>query len=103
VRTCSKRFASFQDKAAKKGTACGAVRFPRMPATKAQIGDCGVLTLGGKVEDWTAAAPPAQAEKSRARAAEQLERGKSSGLHIGIWSTTIGETRRQFRRRSERF
>jgi uncharacterized cupin superfamily protein len=74
-----------------------------MPATKAQIGDCGVLTLGGKVEDWTAAAPPAQAEKSRARAAEQLERGKSSGLHIGIWSTTIGQRRPQFRRRSERF
>jgi hypothetical protein len=51
-----------------------------MAATKGQCGDCGALTFGGKVEDWTAAAPPTQAEKSRAQAAHQLESGEFSDL-----------------------
>jgi hypothetical protein len=40
----------------------------------------GALTFGGKVEDGTAAAPPTQAEKSRAQAGDQLESGEFSDL-----------------------
>jgi len=92
-----------RDKAAKKSAARGAVRLPRMAATKGQSGDCGALTFGGKVEDWTAAAPPTQAEKSRAQAADQLESGEFSDLahrHLvnddRTDAATIGWTKRAF-------